>query len=76
MEVSFGRIIVYTKNADKMCAFYEKFFGFKSRRLPNDRIVECRISLKVYHLDFLHSVPVDFPDGVPPDFLGWCTTNA
>ena len=40
MEATLGRIIIYAKNVERMCSFYEKFFGFKSRSLPEDRIIE------------------------------------
>ena len=40
MEVNFGRIVIYAKNLEKMRVFYEKFFGYKSYQLVEDRIVE------------------------------------
>ncbi len=40
MEAHFGRIVIYSKQIEKMSAFYEKYFGYKSKSLPNDRIVE------------------------------------
>jgi len=33
MESNLGRFIIYAKNIEKMCAFYESFFGYKSQYL-------------------------------------------
>lgn len=40
MKPNLARLVIYTKNIEKMSAFYEKYFGFKVRTLPWDRIVE------------------------------------
>jgi hypothetical protein len=40
MEADLGRIVIYAKNLEKMRLFYETFFAYKSRQLPDDRIVE------------------------------------
>lgn len=40
MTATLGRIIIYAKNLEKMCTFYENFFGYKRLILPDDRIIE------------------------------------
>jgi hypothetical protein len=40
VKADLGRIVIYAKNLEKMRVFYETFFGYESRQLPNDRIVE------------------------------------
>jgi catechol 2,3-dioxygenase-like lactoylglutathione lyase family enzyme len=37
-----GRILIYTKDADAMVAFYAETFGFQAVQAPTDRIVELQ----------------------------------
>ena len=40
MSPSINNIIIYAKNTERMIAFYEKYFGFKSQTKEGDRIIE------------------------------------
>lgn len=40
MRPSLNRIMLYARNVQKTCAFYERHFGFTSESKPDDRITE------------------------------------
>ena len=40
MKPSLGRVIIYSKNVERMTEFYQKYFGFHPVRSAGDRIVE------------------------------------
>jgi len=40
MKPNLGRIMIYTTDADRLAAFYERFFGFTSHRTDGDPIIE------------------------------------
>ncbi len=42
MAAPLGRVVIYTKKIDEMAAFYCQHFGFETRCLEGDRIVELR----------------------------------
>lgn len=44
MKTSVSQIILYTKRADEMIAFYQLHFGFEVKRREDDRIIELRHS--------------------------------
>ena len=42
MAASLGRLVIYTRNIDKMADFYVRHFNFSVLRIDGDRIVELR----------------------------------
>lgn len=42
MKPSLNRIMLYVRNVDATCAFYERHFGFTCWQDPDDRIAELR----------------------------------
>ena len=40
MRLALNRLILYARDVEQTVAFYERHFGFRALRLPDDRIVE------------------------------------
>ncbi|EIM96901.1 glyoxalase [Paraburkholderia hospita] len=40
MQASLNRILLYVRDVERACAFYQRYFGFTATRDNDDRIVE------------------------------------
>lgn len=42
MNALLNRIMMYVRNVEATCAFYERHFGFERSQVPNDRVIELK----------------------------------